>query len=117
MLKDRLGLYTLAAQARPAHLGLGRVRIPSLLRLLCGVVHPGRPGTPSALRLGLHTLAAQAHQAYQAEYAQTMVRTCLAGELAHSIWRALAHSTVAAVRGAVADKIGGAFGRKILVGL
>ena len=84
MLKDRLGLYTLAAQARPAHLGLGRVRIPSLLRLLCGVVHPGRPGTPSALRLGLYTLAAQAHQAYQAEDAQTMVQTGLAGALAQA---------------------------------
>ena len=84
MLKDRLGLYTLAAQARPTHLGLGRVRIPSLLRLPCGVVHPGRPGTPSALRLGLRTLAAQAHQAYQAEDAQTLVQTSLAGELAQA---------------------------------
>ena len=84
LLKDGLGLYTLAAQARPAHSDLGRVRIPSLLRLPCGFVHPGRPGTPSALRLGLYTLAAQAHQAYQAEDAQTMVQTCLAGELAQA---------------------------------
>ena len=116
-----------------------------------GVVHPGRPGTPSALRPGqsqdsepVASSSMEFAPAAGREFGSELVaydvgagakrirrkmhkrwsKLALRASLPKRIRRALVSvmdklvdSTVAAVRVLVADKIGGAFGRQIRVGL
>ena len=111
MLKGRLGLYTLAAQARPAHLGLGRVRIPSLLRQAAWSSPPAADTEFGSVLVAYDAGAGtkRTRRNMHKRWSKLALRASLPKRIRRAlvlVMDKLADSTVAAVRGVVADRIG-----------